>query len=59
LDRPRLTLTSSGGNIVLTWPVGTLQQADEVNGTYTNLSGVTPPYTNSATAIKKFYRLKL
>jgi hypothetical protein len=59
LDRPRLLPGRSGGSISLTWPVGTLQQADDVTGTYTDVANATSPYTVPANAAKKFYRLKL
>lgn len=59
LDRPRLGAGASGGDLNLTWPVGTLQEADNVEGPYTDVSGATSPYTIPMTADKKFYRIKL
>jgi hypothetical protein len=59
LDRPRLTLTRSGGNIIVTWPVGTLQQANEATGLYTDVPAATSPYAASASGTKKFFRVKL
>jgi hypothetical protein len=56
---PTITITRSGNSVLLTWPVGTLQQADNVNGPYTDLLSATSPYTTSSTGTKKFYRLKL
>jgi len=57
---PTITVTPSGANMTLTWPVGTLQQADTVNGTYTDVPSATSPYPVSTTGIsKKFYRLRL
>jgi hypothetical protein len=58
LDRPRLVITRSAGNVTLTWPVGTLQQANEATGTYTDVVA-TSPHTVAAGAEKKFYRVKL
>ena len=58
-DRPWLTPNFSGGNHTLTWPAGTLQQADEVSGPYTDMSGATSPYAITPTGAKKFYRLKM
>ncbi len=55
----RLTVGRSGANAVLNWPVGTLQSADEVNGTYGNVSGATSPWTVSPTAARKFYRVRV
>jgi hypothetical protein len=59
LDRPRLTVSRSASNLVLSWAVGTLQQADNVTGTYTDVASATSPYTVPANAGKKFYRVKL
>jgi hypothetical protein len=61
LDRPVLKTSRAGGDVIFTWPVGTLQQASEVSGTYTNVSGATSPYTNAVpgSALQKYYRLKL
>jgi hypothetical protein len=54
----RLTITRSGNNITITWPAGTLQQADSVTGPYTDMA-VTSPYTTPATGPAKFYRFHL
>jgi hypothetical protein len=48
-----------GANVVVTWPNGTLQQADQVTGPYTDMTGVTSPYTNSPSGPMKFYRVKV
>lgn len=53
-----LTIEKSGNNVILTWPRGTLQQSDTVNGTYTDLI-VTSPHTVPATGAAKFFRVKL
>jgi hypothetical protein len=58
-DRSWLTPSFSGGNHTLTWPAGTLQQADEVTGPYTDVSGAMSPYTITPAEAKKFYRLKM
>ncbi|HWY75717.1 MAG TPA: immunoglobulin domain-containing protein [Verrucomicrobiae bacterium] len=55
----QLYLTVSGGNIILTWSNGTLQQSSRVTGTYTDLVGVTSPYTNAPTAAQQFFRVKV
>ncbi len=55
--RPSITITRSGANIVLTWPIGVLYQADTVNGNYTPV-GAPSPYTNAPTLTKKFYLLR-
>lgn len=56
---PSVTLQGqkSGSNVILTWPQGTLQSADVVNGTYTPVTGATSPYTNAVTGDKKFFRV--
>ena len=45
-----------GGNVVLSWPKGTLLEASEVTGPYTTNSAASP-YTNAPTAPRKFYRV--
>jgi hypothetical protein len=55
----QLNIAQVGTNVVLTWPVGTLQQARTVNGTYTNVSGATSPYTNSPAGAASFYRVNV
>jgi len=54
-----LSVVTSGGKIILSWPSGTLQQADQVNGTYNDMTGVTSPYTNTPSAAQKYYRVRL
>ena len=55
---PRLTITRSGSNsVTITWPYGTLYQADNVTGPWTAVAGEpTSPYTVSAGAARRFYR---
>jgi hypothetical protein len=52
-----LNIQLLGGGVVLTWPQGTLQQADLVTGPYSNVTGATSPYTNSPALGQKFYRV--
>lgn len=59
LGRPQVNIQASGSDVTLTWPAGTLQQADDVNGAYTDVPTAASPYTVPANAAKKFYRLKL
>jgi hypothetical protein len=54
---PLLTITHSTNNVVLTWPVGTLQAAPDVTGTYTNVVE-TSPYSVPANEAQKFYRVQ-
>jgi len=55
----RLTVTQLGNKAVLSWPFGTLQQADTANGIYTDMTGATSPYTNSLTGASSFFRVKV
>jgi len=52
-----LSMVRSGGDIILSWPAGTLQQAGLVPGPYTNLTSVTSPYTNHPSATMQFSRV--
>jgi hypothetical protein len=58
---PAILATPSGAHsLTLTWPVGTLQQADNVNGPYSDVGGATSPYPVSTAGVaRKYYRLKL
>jgi hypothetical protein len=58
LNSTHLNIAASGGKVVVTWPVGTLQVSTNISGTYTNVTGATSPYTNSA-APALFYRAQL
>jgi hypothetical protein len=53
----RLTIAEAGGKVVLSWPFGTLQQSSAATGSYTNLVGVTSPYTNAPNSTA-FFRVK-
>ena len=46
------------GSPSLTWPVGTLQHADTVNGSYTDVPSATSPYALPVGGAK-YYRLRL
>jgi hypothetical protein len=52
-----LTVTPSGTDVILTWPAGTLQEADDVTGTYNDVPAASP-LTIPASAAKKFYRVR-
>jgi T5SS/PEP-CTERM-associated repeat protein len=47
--------------LVLSWTNAgfSLQTAPDLSATFTNLPGATSPYTNPATALQQFFRLKL
>jgi hypothetical protein len=55
----RLAISKVGNNVVLTWPVGTLQAAPLVTGTYTNVTGASSPYTNTVSGSATYYRLQV
>jgi hypothetical protein len=52
-----LTVTKTESNVTLTWSNGTLLEADEINGTWTPVSGATSPYTLAPSDAKKFFRV--
>lgn len=57
-----LTISPSGGNLVVGFPSGTLEQSDSVGpgAVWTTVTGATPPsYTTSPTNATKFYRVKV
>jgi hypothetical protein len=55
-----LNITNSGGVISVSWPAGTLQQADAPNGTWSDvLPTPSNPYHPPAGPTKKFYRVRL
>lgn len=47
----------AGTGILLTWPSGTLQEADVVTGPYTTVTNAASPYVISSSSLQKFYRL--
>jgi hypothetical protein len=56
-----VTLASQlvNSQLVLSWPVGTLQSAPTTTGPYTDLTGVTSPYTNTPAAAQQYFRVKV
>ena len=58
LTGPRLTVTKSGSTYLVNWAGGTLQQADAVNGTYSDIAGAPSPYPIPGGVSRKFYRVK-
>jgi hypothetical protein len=51
-----LTIQQAGPNVILSWPQGTLLQADQVTGPWTT-NTATSPYTNTANQSQKFYKV--
>jgi len=54
---PTLSIAREGNQIILTF-TGTLQQADNVTGPYTDVAGATSPYRVNITPGAKFYRAR-
>ena len=58
-----LSIARPGGVTTVSWPAGTLQQADALTGPWTDLGFALPPapttYNPPAGPTKKFYRVKL
>jgi hypothetical protein len=54
-----VTVQSLAGNVILSWPAGTLQSATNVAGPWGNVDGAESPLTNSVAASQEFYRLRL
>jgi hypothetical protein len=53
-----LTIHQSGTNVILTWPTGTLQEAGDVTGPFTDVAAGSP-FITPASALKHFYRIRL
>jgi hypothetical protein len=56
---PSITIVRSGSNLILTWPSGTLQHADQVTGPYSDVPGATSGMSITPSANQSFYRLRL
>jgi glucose/arabinose dehydrogenase len=58
---PQVTITvaMSGSQLILSWPIGTLQQAHNLSGPWTVVPGATSPYMPGTLASKMFYRVLL
>jgi hypothetical protein len=54
----RITLQTVDDQVLITWPAGLLQSANEVNGPYADVPGATSPYAVPPSAAKKFYRVR-
>jgi hypothetical protein len=53
-----ITSTNSAGNMVLSWPQGSLQTSGQVQTGYTNIPNATSPYTVPTSGAHNFYRVK-
>src|SRR5438445_4035384 len=54
-----VSIVKQEGNIILSWPFGTLQEASAVNGSYNDLNGATSPYTNAISGPQQYFRIKV
>ena len=54
-----VSIVNNGSNVTVTWPGGTLQQATNLIGSWSTVTGATSPYTVSSTNAAKFYRVLL
>lgn len=59
LNSTHLSCTSAGANLVVSWPVGTLQSSTNVSGPYTNVLGASSPFTNVLGGPQRFYRVQV
>jgi hypothetical protein len=52
---------ASGGNLVISWSQGVLQSSSQINGTFTNITSATSPYSVpiGASGSQQFYRLRI
>ena len=53
-----LNISKSSGNIVLSWPLGTLEEATNLTGPWVTNSAASP-YTNTPNGPAKFYRVQV
>lgn len=53
-----LTYTNLAGNLVVSWPWGTLFSSTNAGGPYSPVAGATSPYTASKTGARKFFRVQ-
>lgn len=56
---PPLQIGRSGSDVIIQWTTGTLQEATSLSGTWTDVSGATPPsYKVTPVGENKFYRAR-
>ena len=54
-----VSVQAVSGNLVLTWPAGTLQSATNIAGIWSDVDGAKPPHTNPMGLQQEFFRLRL
>jgi len=57
---PSIYLQTTSDHLVLSWTNSafSLQSAEEVSGTFTNIPAATSPYTNAVTGLRQYFRLQ-
>jgi hypothetical protein len=55
----KVGITRAGNNVILSWPLGTLQSASSVTGAFTSMPSATSPFTNAVSQTPTFYRVKV
>ncbi len=53
-----LTITRSGADVILTWTGGTLQQADSISGSFSDVGAATSPLTVTPSGGGKFSKMR-
>jgi hypothetical protein len=53
-----VTYTNSAGNLIVSWPYGTLLSSTSAAGPYTPVPGATSPYSAPKTASRMFFRVQ-
>lgn len=53
-----LSFQISRGQLVLSWPQGVLQSADDVKGSYSDLTNAFSPYSVPLSRLRQFYRVR-
>jgi len=54
-----ISISRAGLQPILSWPVGVLEQANEITGPWTTLSGAQSPYVPPTSSLKRFFRVRL
>jgi fibronectin type 3 domain-containing protein len=54
-----LSIQSVAGSVILEWPFGTLQSVTNLTDSWSDLTGVISPYTNTSSEPQQFFRVKV
>jgi glucose/arabinose dehydrogenase len=55
----KVSIFLSGSQPILSWPIGILEQADQILGPWSSVPNATSPYSPVGFASKKFYRVRI